>query len=155
MIHVYRHSHAGTRKTWDSADEERPLSDKGWSQSALVASYLAGIGVDRILTSPYTRCVQSVEPLAAATGLTVEIEAALTEGTGPDRVDGLLAALEPGVVLCSHGDIISGLIGRLAADGADLDAGLVWQKGSVWHLEPGPSGRIRRGRYVPPPVTGS
>jgi len=155
MIHLFRHSHAGARRDWDGPDQHRPLSERGRRQSEAVAEYLAAAGVTAILTSPYVRCVQSVESLAAATGAAVVVAAALAEGTAGDRVDELVEQVDPGTVLCSHGDVISGLIGRLAADGAHLDGGQVWEKASIWHLERNQRGRVVRGRYVPPPVTAS
>ena len=151
MIHLIRHTHAGKRSAWDGPDDERPLSERGWQQAQAVAGQLEVEGVTRILTSPYVRCVQSVEPLSALTGIEVEIERALEEGAPGAAIDRLLATLEGGEVLCSHGDVVSGLIGRLAAEGADLDAGLIWEKASVWHLER--RGQRWTGRYAPPPAT--
>jgi len=153
MIHFFRHADAGRRGHGDRTDRERPLSDLGWREARVIAERLAGAGVTRILTSPYVRCVQSVEPLSAATGVPVEIERSLEEGAGPARVDTLLGEIESGTVLCTHGDIVSALIRRLSAEGASLSGGLIWEKGSVWHLEPGRSGRIRSGVYEPPPIT--
>ncbi|MCB2222617.1 MAG: histidine phosphatase family protein [Actinobacteria bacterium] len=152
MIHVFRHAHAGRRADWDGDDVDRPLSARGRAEAEAIAGRLAPLGVRRILTSPYLRCVQSVEPLAGAVGVPVEVERALAEEAPGHLVDALLAGVGPGAVLCSHGDVISGLLGRLAAGGTDLDAGLVWEKGSVWHLEPGASGRVASGAYDPPPV---
>ncbi len=153
MIHLYRHAHAGRRVDWDGPDDERPLSDRGWQQAETVARRLAPVGITRILTSPYVRCVQSVEPLSDRTGIAIEIETALAEYTPGEHVDAFLTGLGPGVVLCSHGDIVSGLIGRIAAEGADLGGDLIWQKGSVWNLETSASGRIVAGRYEAPPLT--
>lgn len=154
MIHLYRHAHAGRRKHWDGPDRERPLSDRGREQADLITERLVTLGVTRLLTSPYVRCVESVDPLAAATGLPVEIESALEEYSDPEEAIRLIAEIGEGAVLCSHGDIVSAVIGHLSAEGADLDAGLIWEKGSVWELERSESGRVISGRYEPPPVTG-
>ena len=153
MIHLYRHAHAGRRGDWDGPDEERPLSERGHHEAEAVAHRLVSLGITRILSSPYVRCVQSVEPLSERTGIVIEIEPGLAEHTPGDRVDTLLGGLAPGTVLCSHGDIVSGLIGRIAAEGADLQGDLIWQKGSVWHLETSDNGRIGTGRYDAPPLT--
>lgn len=153
MIHLFRHAHAGKRTDWDGADEERPLTERGRCESLVVADRLAATGVARILTSPYLRCVQSVRPLSETTGLSLEIETALEEGADPERTASLLAEIEPGTVLCSHGDVIAALIEKAAAEGAELAGELVWEKGSLWHLETGAGGRIRSGRYEPPPIT--
>lgn len=153
MIHLFRHAHAGQRIDWEGSDEERPLNDRGDHEALAVANRLALLGIGRILSSPYLRCIQSVEPLSEATGIGIEIEPALAEGTQGERVDALLGDLEPGTVLCTHGDIVSGLIGRIAAEGADLRGDLIWEKGSVWHLEISPEGRIVSARYEAPPLT--
>lgn len=155
MIHLFRHAHAGRRIDWDAQDEERPLSDLGRNQALVVAERLQSLDIDRILTSPYVRCVQSVEPLSEATGIVIEIEPRLAEQTSGERLNALLGELTPGTVLCTHGDIVSGLIGRIAAEGADLDGDLIWEKGSVWHLETSETGRIVSGSYEAPPVTTS
>jgi phosphohistidine phosphatase SixA len=155
MIHLFRHADAGRRSEWVGPDEERPLSERGWLQAKQAAGHMAGNGVGRILSSPYLRCIQSVEPLAEMTGLTIEVEPVLAEETPVELVDGLLAVIDHGVVLCSHGDVISELIGRASARGADLDGGLLWQKGSIWNLETSAAGRIVAGSYVPPSLNGS
>ena len=150
MIHFLRHADAAGRRDWVGPDRDRPLTEEGRRQARAVADRLSAGGVARILSSPFRRCVESVEPLAAATGIPVEIEAALAEGADRERVADLVREVAAGTVLCSHGDVAGDLIGRLAAEGADLDAGPIWEKGSVWHLERGPGGTVLRGRYVPP-----
>jgi len=70
--------------------------------------------VCRVVSSPYTRCVQTVEPLAAALGLPVEIDDGLAEGAGL-AAQALLEA--DGVVACTHGDVIHDLTGRGASQG--------------------------------------
>lgn len=154
MIYLLRHAHAGTRAGWPGPDDERPLTDLGRSEAAAIAEEMVPRGITRILSSPYVRCLQSVEPLAELTGLAVELEPALTEGADPDRTAALLAGTDPGTIACSHGDIISAFLGNLSAEGADLEGGLRFKKASVWFLERSPTGRIISGRYHPPPITG-
>jgi len=151
VIRFLRHAEAGSRRLWNGPDRERPLTDEGSRRAEAVAALLSADGVSRILSSPYARCLQSVEPLAKATGLTVEIDPALAEGADPREVRALLWRVEPGTVLCSHGDVAADLIGGLTTGGADLDGTLAWEKGSIWNLERAPGGRITRGRYLPPP----
>jgi len=148
MIRLLRHAEAGRRMLWAGPDETRPLTDEGRSQAQVLAGYLADGEVRRILASPYARCVQSVEPLAELAGLPIEIEESLTEGTPPARVEALLVTLEPGTVLCTHGDVASNLIGRLMAHGMGGGRGRYAAKGSIWELEMGPGGRISSGRYL-------
>ncbi|MCJ7725986.1 MAG: histidine phosphatase family protein [Acidimicrobiia bacterium] len=150
-----RHAHAGTRFGWSGPDEDRPLTDLGRDEAKSVADQMAQIGITRILSSPYVRCIQSVEPLSRLTGVTVEIETALGEGADPEQTEALLMGSGPDTIACSHGDVISAFLGRAAAEGAALEGGLRFRKASVWHLETGPTGRILSGRYDPPPLTGS
>ena len=62
------------------------------------------------MSSPYTRCVETVEPLAAELGLEVELDDRLAEGAGSAAAAELLQ--EDGVVACTHGDVIHNLLGR-------------------------------------------
>ena len=76
---VIRHANAGDRQAWRGDDRKRPLDDRGRKQAAALAEELAAFSVDRVLSSPYDRCVQTVEPLAASKGLTVEVREELGE----------------------------------------------------------------------------
>ena len=69
---LVRHASAGDRHEWDGDDRLRPLDKKGRKQAARLLDVLADVTVRRIVSSPYLRCVQTVEPLARARGLEVE-----------------------------------------------------------------------------------
>ena len=108
MSVLLRHASAGDRDHWAGDDEHRPLDEKGRRQAEKIAEALAAEDVRRVVSSPYVRCVQTVEPLAAALGLEVELDDRLAEGG-----DGSARALldEGGVVACTHGDVIFELLG--------------------------------------------
>ena len=106
---LVRHASAGHRLDWEHDDRLRPLDARGRRQSADLVALLRPLGLRRILSSPYVRCVQTVEPLAAALGLEVELDERLKEGKG-DAAAELLR--EDGVVCCTHGDIVEALVGR-------------------------------------------
>jgi len=55
------------------------LTDLGHSQAAEAARQLAGEGITRIITSPYTRTLQTVSPIAKALGLNVFINPVVRE----------------------------------------------------------------------------
>ena len=55
------------------------LDDNGRSQATGIADRLADVAIDRIVSSPLERCQQTLAPLAAATGLTVEVDDRLAE----------------------------------------------------------------------------
>jgi broad specificity phosphatase PhoE len=151
-ILLVRHTHAGDRGAWVGDDRLRPVSDRGVRQAEALVDLLAGYPVDRVFSSPYVRCVQSVAPLADARGLEVEEEDALAEGTPFDLVQRLLHRAADGhTVLCSHGDVIAAVVSDLHHRGVDLGpAGLVWQKASTWVLDGPPS--APRASYLPPPA---
>src|ERR1700744_2705161 len=55
------------------------LTELGHSQAAEAARLLAGKGITRIITSPYTRALQTVSPIAKALGLKVSINPIVRE----------------------------------------------------------------------------
>jgi 8-oxo-dGTP diphosphatase len=151
-IFLLRHSEAGTRATWSGDDELRPLSALGRRQARAVNSRLVQTTLTHILTSPFRRCEQTVVPLGRALDLPVEVAKPLTEEQPPERTIDLLAEMEgTSAVLCSHGDIISGVVRILAGKGVFLDGPLEWKKGSIWDLELH-KGRVESGTYLPPPT---
>ena len=82
MIGVFvRHARAGDREKWEGDDRLRPLDRKGRRQAEGLVELLAEYPIERLLSSPYLRCVQSFEPLAQARGLEIEQVAELGEGS--------------------------------------------------------------------------
>jgi 8-oxo-dGTP diphosphatase len=146
---VVRHTRAGERRSWDTDDRRRPVSKKGLRQAHALVQQLDPYVVTRVLSSPYDRCVQSIEPLADVRGVAVEIEDRLAEGTPLDATLELLRELGTGTVLCSHGDVIGDLISHYAADLEGEDA--VWKKGSTWVLTVDEQLRLLGARYLSPP----
>lgn len=112
---LLRHASAGDRDDWDGDDFHRPLDGRGRRQAAELVEPLRRLGVRRVLSSPYVRCVETVEPLASALGVPVELNDRLTEGAGAGA--GLLLH-EDGVVCCTHGDIVEAVLGRGLKKGA-------------------------------------
>jgi 8-oxo-dGTP diphosphatase len=151
-ILLLRHTHAGDRDRWVGDDRQRPVSDRGVRQAKALVDLLGGYPVDRVLTSPYVRCVQSVVPLAVARGLDIEEDDRLAEGTPFDLVQRLLREVaDDEVVLCSHGDVIGAIVTDLAQRGVDLGPdGPVWAKASTWVLDGDPL--QPRASYLPPPT---
>jgi 8-oxo-dGTP diphosphatase len=164
-VYVVRHAKAGDRSKWTGPDELRPLSEKGKRQAEALADLLAdqsgsagtagraGSGVRRIMSSPFLRCVQTVEPLAARLGLEVETDDALAEGAGEDEVVDLVRKVaSENPVLCSHGDVIPTLLDALARrDGLRLPKNYPCAKGSTWVLDQDEEGRFVSAIYLPAP----
>jgi 8-oxo-(d)GTP phosphatase len=129
---LVRHAKAGDRDNWEAPDDQRPLTPKGEAQAEALVDVLAGYEIDRVLSSPYLRCTQTVAPLAAARGLAVEPSDDLAEGEGRAGITlarRLLA--EPGyTVLCSHGDVVEEVLDALGVERHSFT-----RKGATWVLE--------------------
>lgn len=103
---LLRHAWAGDRTEWEGDDSLRPLDERGRRQAQDLIEALARFPVDAILTSPYTRCVQTVEPLAAARGLDIDARAELGEDQQYRDGAALVRSLaDRHVVICGHGGL--------------------------------------------------
>jgi phosphohistidine phosphatase SixA len=119
IVLLVRHARAGERSEWEGDDRLRPLDEKGRRQAEGLVELLADYPVDRIFSSPYVRCVESVEPLAAATGFEIEQVDELAEGSTGDAVLRLLSSGDAScVVLCTHGDVVEEVLGDGLKKGA-------------------------------------
>jgi 8-oxo-dGTP diphosphatase len=112
---LLRHASAGDKRHWSGDDRLRPLDARGRDQAAELVELLRPLGIRRVVTSSYTRCVETVEPLAAALGLPLEHDDRLREGM---ESAGAELLREDGVVACTHGDVVDALIGRGLRKGA-------------------------------------
>lgn len=152
-IFLTRHAHAGKRSAWTGDDRQRPLSDRGLAQSLEMARLLADAAPRRLVSSPYRRCVQTLEPLGAELGVEVIADEVFAEGSEVNAaVRAVLALDEHDGVACSHGDLIPPILRRLCELGMEVDGPLVDQKGSIWTIETDELGRPIRGTYQPPLV---
>jgi len=126
-ILLLRHGSAGSRQTWADNDLLRPLDEDGEAQAARLPVAYAEHRVQRIVSSPARRCVETVEPLAAHLGLQVEERAELAEESSAEDARRLLSEVaSQTVVVCTHRSVITDLIGAHRSCG----------KGSAWILEP-------------------
>ncbi len=149
--YLIRHAKAGSRRDWGGDDRDRPLSKGGRRQARAIAEALADRGVGRILSSPYRRCVETVEALGRRLDLPVEVSDALAEGAPLEPVLALLGWIaDVPSALCTHGDIVPAVIQHLETNGVAVDPDGGSQKGSVWVLERR-RGRIVRASYIPAP----
>ncbi len=129
---LVRHAEAGDRHRWEGPDESRPLTDEGHRQAEALVATLDGFGVGRVLSSPYVRCVQTVEPLAGALGVSVEPSDDLAEGSGRMALRRVRSLLQgPGTVLCTHGDVVEEVL-----DGLGVGRSEETEKGATWVLGP-------------------
>jgi 8-oxo-dGTP diphosphatase len=153
VVYLVRHAKAGQRSAWEDDDLLRPLSKSGWKQAQAVADRLSGKRVSTLHASEYTRCVQTLEPLAERLGQEVRQEPRLTEGMPFEPVLELIAEVDDRAVMCSHGDIIPAVIEALHRRGMELQSSPDWRKASIWVLTR-KGGRITQGKVWPPPSKG-
>lgn len=151
-LYLVRHAKAGERRAWTGDDTERPLSSKGWKQASAVADRLRPLGVTDLVSSPFVRCVQTLEPLASMLDLEVRTDRRLAEGTSFEETLTLFGEVADGTALCSHGDVIPEVIQALVRRGLHLRSSPDWRKASVWAIDRNPKGRYTRARVWPPPV---
>jgi 8-oxo-dGTP diphosphatase len=150
--YLVRHAKAGDRSDWEGDDRLRPLSRPGSRQALGLVELLKGAQLKSVLSSPYLRCIQTVEPVAQHFALRVEQERMLAEGAGGESVRQVIRK-RAGVntVLCSHGDVIQEFLELLAEEGLVSRKGISLEKGSTWVVEED-GGRIVNTRYLPPPA---
>jgi 8-oxo-dGTP diphosphatase len=149
-VYVVRHAKAGSRSAWDQPDDLRPLTKAGRKQAKAIATTFDEGDVTRILSSPFVRCRQTVEPLAERLRLPVDLARGLEEGAPLVETLALFDKLgDESAVLCTHGDVVGELLDHCLRHGVHLDDNRL-EKGSTWVFDT-EAGAIVAARYVPPP----
>jgi phosphohistidine phosphatase SixA len=137
---LLRHARAGQRRSVPSLERARPLSRAGLADARALPEALVGYSLERVVTSPHVRCVETVEPLAEARGLGIDCREALAPDAAKRDTLRLLRGLPADSLLCTHREVIERL----------FDGEVTCEKGGAWLLE-------REGRrwvpvaYLPPP----
>jgi broad specificity phosphatase PhoE len=125
---------AGDRNAWTGDHDVRPLTDLGRRQAEALASALTtqhsalGTKHSALFASPALRARQTLEPLSAATGHTIETLSAIAEKQpGEDRAAMVRRAWDAfqaiarehpdaTIAAASHGDLIPALADYLTAE---------------------------------------
>jgi 8-oxo-dGTP pyrophosphatase MutT (NUDIX family)/phosphohistidine phosphatase SixA len=160
---LVRHAPAGSREQWAGDDDARPLDASGRAQAQALCGLLLRYAPRRVVAAPLRRCVATVQPVAQALGVDVELVRAVADeahADDPDRTVALLRGLADRTtptVVCSQGETIPDVVRRLAGrerldpagvlDNGDVRA----RKASVWALS-FDDGRLVDACYLPPPV---
>jgi 8-oxo-dGTP diphosphatase len=84
-ILLVRHAWAGHSASWEGDDRLRPLDERGGRQAEALPAALARYRIERLISSPFLRCTQSFEPLAAALGLPIEERDELADDASAGR----------------------------------------------------------------------
>jgi 8-oxo-dGTP diphosphatase len=156
-LFLVRHAKAGKRSKWledpanDNDDRKRTLDDKGILQAAALADRLTDFAPTLLLSSPFMRCIQTLEPLGSNISVIVTPDERLAEDNPFEPILELLESCPDNAVLCSHGDMIPMVTDALERRGMVVTGMRDSRKASVWVLER-QKGIIVRGHAWPPPT---
>ncbi len=109
---VVRHAKAKPRASWTQEEGKRPLAATGKRQALEVAALLASWEPNRVGSSPWTRCIQTVSPYLKRRDLGVKLIPALTEHEAlrkPGTVrKAILKAMNKGIpqAVCTHRPVL-------------------------------------------------
>ncbi len=96
--------------------------------------------IERVVSSPHARCLETVGALARSRNLRVEVRDELGPDGAVEEVLALLDELPDTALVCTHREVIERLFG----------SELTCEKGGTWLLERR-NGRLEPVAYLPPP----
>ena len=136
-VYLIRHAKAKNRLKWTDPDHLRPLTKAGFEQADALPALYEGQSFSRLFSSPYVRCVQTLEPLAKARDLPLELAEELGEGaTMGEALELMLSLAHDGpAALCTHADVMMDVVEELFTAGVRLDGPLEFKKAATWILE--------------------
>lgn len=79
MMKFYLLRHAESQPSAELPEADWPLSSRGQEQAQQLVHTLAGLGIQRLISSPYVRACQTIAPFAEQAGLTIEVTEDLSE----------------------------------------------------------------------------
>ncbi len=148
-LYLVRHAHAGPRHS-GGRDRYRPLTDEGQERAQALVQLFADTPIDRLISSPATRCLQTLAGLAFDRDLEIDEHPDLWEGSNTvSTLQSLEALADQHVVACSHGDIIPAVVDQLVSRGVPI-SGRGCELGSLWILDLDRDRSWTSARYVSP-----
>lgn len=72
-IYLIRHCEA------EGQPSEAQLTERGHNQAIQLTEFFSNVKIDRIISSPFTRAIQSIQPLAERLNVEIEINSQLSE----------------------------------------------------------------------------
>ena len=120
---IVRHGKAEARKQWKGLDGDRPITPRGAAAAFALNRELACYSPDRLVSSPWLRCMQTIEIFSWQTGLTVDMANELTEDAFAENPDAawqrfrkeIDRMLDTGMdtAICMHRPVIGGMFTHL------------------------------------------
>jgi 8-oxo-dGTP pyrophosphatase MutT (NUDIX family)/phosphohistidine phosphatase SixA len=124
---ILRHAKARKRAHWDGEEADRPLTRAGQRQAQGVAGLIACWDPERILTSPWARCRQTLQPYFdritpddVHRSVKPEVASLLSERglrNNPDRIAETIAELLAAgrsALVCTHRPVLAVVVDALA-----------------------------------------
>lgn len=109
---VVRHAKAKPRSSWSRAEGDRPLAATGRRQAVAVSRLLQAWNPERVVSSPWVRCVQTVSPFVTQRSAKLKLVDALTErdaarkpGRARSAVERVFDKRRP-VAICTHRPVL-------------------------------------------------
>jgi 8-oxo-dGTP diphosphatase len=150
-FYFVRHGKAGSRSHWSGDDRLRPLSKKGLKQAEELVEILQPFPITAIYSSPFLRCMQTVETLAHARKLEIKPSPALVEGQGLKGAMLFLGDPElDHVVLSCHGDLVWEVVEDLVKRHVVKAGEGGFEKASTWVVNYD-NGTPVQARFIPAP----
>lgn len=109
---IVRHAKAKPRSTWSAAEGERPLAATGKRQAIAVCRLLEAWGPQKLYSSPWTRCMQTIAHYNRRTGVPIKTKSAITEAAHkrrPKRAAKVVQSVfdkDYPVALCTHRPVL-------------------------------------------------
>ncbi|MDY3048398.1 MAG: NUDIX hydrolase [Rothia sp. (in: high G+C Gram-positive bacteria)] len=119
---LVRHAKAKPRGSWAGAEGERSLAATGKRQALALGRLLKAWSPERVISSPWVRCMQTVYPYAKGSALPIKEKRALTEAhhaRSPKQArkvfESLFEKKDRSVVLCTHRPLLPTALQVLSA----------------------------------------
>jgi broad specificity phosphatase PhoE len=101
-------------------------------------------------SSPTVRCRQTLAPLAADRGLSIQDHPLLDKGAPvEDLLEWIVAHASVPWVLCTHGEVFTALLLTAHSSGLVTAPAIVTEKGAAWRVTRDPASRTEW-EYLPP-----
>lgn len=137
---LLRHAKATPRNQWPKDEAHRPLLPLGEEQAQAIVPILSAYGIKKVVSSPWSRCANTVMPYVRKKGLKLIERGQLTEfgnANGPQRtaktVEKLLAT-GAAAVLCSHRPALPTILDTISKNATPAQEILIHEARA---LEPG------------------
>ncbi|MFC5384203.1 NUDIX hydrolase [Arcanobacterium hippocoleae] len=142
---VLRHAKAIKRDSWKKGkgpEHTRPLARSGEARAQMLVSELSAYGIDSLRTSPWRRCVSTLEPYAKLTGVNLRRKNGMTERSYVHDANWLsnyfremIGGLQKNRAICIHRPTIPGYLQQIKSAAAKKQFVKIPQQ-DPW-LEPG------------------